>query len=356
MLSPHRKAEIMTTMHDNGIDTTGHTWRYMDFPSPLALSPAVYRRTAQMAAEIAAAYYETRGQQPVSTPPPPETLQSRGPLRLPEQGMSAEDILAFFAESIMPYDMGNQVETFSPWVNPAAAPISSLLDYLASVMNPTAAKGLHAATEVEKMVSRWLDELIGCPTEAEGSGGIFVKGGSLGNFHGLAAALHWAGTLYDWDTVQQGLQGSHPRFMLYGSREVHSCVAKAVRTLGLGLHAYRRIATDGSYRLDLDALEATIEADREEGLWPVAVVASAGTVNTGAVDPLPAVADLCERPGLWLHIDSAVGWPGFLDPRLAPLYGDGRARADSIALDGHKWLAASNTCSCTLLRPTDMLE
>ncbi len=346
----------MTTMHDNGIDTTGHTWRYMDFPSPLALSPAVYRRTAQMAAEIAAAYYETRGQQPVYTPPPPETLQSLRTLRLPEQGMSAEDILAFFAESIMPYDMGNQVETFSPWVNPAAAPISSLLDYLASVMNPTAAKGLHAATEVEKLVIRWLDELIGFPTEAEGSGGIFVNGGSLANFHGLAAALHWAGTLYDWDTVQQGLQGKHPRFVLYGSREVHSCVSKAVRTLGLGLNAYRRIATDGSYRLDLNALEAAIEADREAGLWPFVVVASAGTVNTGAVDPLPAVADLCERQGLWLHIDGAFGGPGFLDPRLAPLYGDGMARADSIALDGHKWLAASNTCSCTLVRRKDMLE
>src|SRR5260370_26748715 len=251
-----------------------------------------------MAAEITAAYCETRGQRPVSTPPPPETLQSRGPLRLPEQGMSAEDILAFFAESIMPYDMGNQVETFSPWVNPAAAPISSLLDYLASVMNPTAAKGLHAATEVEKMVSRWLDELIGFPTEAEGSGGIFVNGGSLANFHGLAGARHWAGTLYDWDTVQKGLQGRHPRFVLYGSREVHSCVSKAVRTLGLGLHAYRRIATDGSYRLDLDALEAAIDADREAGLWPLRGVASPGTVTTRPVGPLPTGAHLSGRPVL----------------------------------------------------------
>jgi glutamate/tyrosine decarboxylase-like PLP-dependent enzyme len=309
-----------------------------------------------MALEIAATYYETRGWRPVYTPPPPEELQSLRTLRLPEQGMSAEDILAFFADSIMPYDMGNQVETFSAWVNPAAAPISYLLDYLASVMNPTAAKGLHAATEVEKLVIRWLDELIGFPTEDEGSGGIFVNGGSLANFHGLAAALHWAGTHYDWDTVQQGVQGKHPRFVLYGSREVHSCISKVVRMLGLGLQAYRRIDTDKSYRLDLHELEAAIEADREAGLWPFAVVASAGTVNTGMVDPLPAVADLCERQNLWLHIDGAFGWPGFLDPHLAPLYGDGMARADSIALDGHKWLAASNTCSCTLVRRKDMLE
>jgi glutamate/tyrosine decarboxylase-like PLP-dependent enzyme len=346
----------MTTTHDNHTETTKLTRRYADVPSPLALTPDAYRRTAQMASEIAATYYETRGWRPVYTPPPQEELQSLRTLRLPEQGISAVDILAFFAESIMPYDMGNQVETFSAWVNPAAAPISSLLDYLASVMNPTAAKGLHAATEVEKLVIRWLDELIGFPMEEEGSGGIFVNGGSLANFHGLAAALHWSGTHYDWDTVQQGVQGKHPRFVLYGSREVHSCISKAVRMLGLGLHAYRRIATDESYRLDLHALEAAIEADREAGLWPFAVVASAGTVNTGAVDPLSAVADLCEQQGLWFHIDSAFGWPGFLDPHLAPLYGDGMARADSIALDGHKWLAASNTCSCTLVRRKEMLE
>jgi len=315
-----------------------------------------FRQASLQAAGIAADYYAGSPHRPVYAPPSGEALERLRSLTLPERGIAIEEILSFWSSEVMPYDMGNQLPGFAAWVNPAAAPISSLLDYLASVMNPTAAKGLHAATEVEKLVIRWLDELIGFPTEAEGSGGIFVNGGSLANFHGLAAALHWAGTLYDWDTAQQGLQGKHPRFVLYGSREVHSCVSKAVRVLGLGLHAYRRIATDGSYRLDLDALEAAIEADREAGLWPFAVFASAGTVNTGAVDPLPAVADLCERQGLWLHIDGAFGWPGFLDPRLTPLYGDGMARADSIALDGHKWLAASNTCSCTLVRRRDMLE
>jgi aromatic-L-amino-acid decarboxylase len=324
--------------------------------SPLSMTAERFRQAALQAAGIAADYYAERPHRPVYAPPPGEVLERLRSLALPERGMATEEILSFWASQVMLYDMGNQLPGFAAWVNPAAAPISSLLDYLASVMNPTAAKGLHAATEVERLVIRWLDELIGFPTEAEGSGGIFVNGGSLANFHGLAAAIHWAGTLCDWDTAQQGLQGKHPRFVLYGSREVHSCVTKAVRVLGIGLRAYRRIATDASYRLDLGALETAIEADREAGLWPFAVVASAGTVNTGAVDPLAAVADLCERQGLWLHIDGAFGWPGFLDPRLSPLYGDGMARADSIALDGHKWLAASNTCSCTLVRRRDALE
>jgi len=320
------------------------------------MTTEAYHRAALLAAEIAAEFYASRGQRPVYSPPSSEALASLRALALPEQGMPAEEVLAFFAASVMPYDMGNQAPGFAAWVNPAAAPVSYLLDYLASVMNPTSAKGLHAATEVERLLIRWLDELIGFPTEEQGSGGIFVNGGSLANFHGLAAALHWAGTLYDWDTTQQGIQGRHPRFVLYGSEEVHSCVAKSVRLLGLGLQAYRRIPTDGSYRLDLEALEAAIERDREAGFWPFAVVASAGTVNTGAVDPLPRVADLCKEQGLWLHVDGAFGWPGFLDPHLAHLYGDGLARADSLALDGHKWLAASNTCSVTLVRHRDMLE
>jgi aromatic-L-amino-acid decarboxylase len=342
----------MTTSYQRGTSGTTHT----QSASPLAMTSTAYRNAALLAAEIAAEYYAVRGQRPVYTPPAQEALASLRALPLPEEGRTAEDILAFWANAIMPYDMGNQLPGFAAWVNPAAAPISVLLDFLASVMNPTSAKGLHAATEVERLVIRWLAELIGFPSEEQGSGGIFVNGGSLANFHGLAAALHWAGTVYDWDTTQQGLQGRHPRFVLYGSEEVHSCVAKSVRLLGLGLQAYRRIPTDGAYRLDLAALEAAIERDREAGLWPFAVVASAGTVNTGTVDPLPQVADLCKQQGLWLHVDGAFGWPGFLDPELAHLYGDGLARADSLALDGHKWLAASNTCSVTLVRSREMLE
>jgi glutamate/tyrosine decarboxylase-like PLP-dependent enzyme len=327
--------------------------QYVDSSSPLTMTPEEFHAIGHQTAELASAYYADRPSKPVYTTPSREVLERLRTSVLPEQGMSAQEIVSYFAQEIMPYDMGNQQPTFSPWVNPAAAPISIFLDHLASVMNPTSAKGLHAATEVEKLVVRWLQELIGFPTV--GSGGIFVNGGSLANFHGLSAALYWAAKKYGWDLQEDGVQGNHPRFAIYGSREVHSCVEKSVRLLGLGLKSYHRIGVDSEYRIDLYELRETIARDRAAGLWPFAIVGSGGTVNTGVVDPLSALADLCAEENLWLHVDGSYGWPGFLDPRIKHRYGDGLKRAHSIALDGHKWLAATNTCSCTLVRDKEML-
>lgn len=341
-------------MHQNSsTPLVDKTRQYIDIPSPLAMTPEEFHAAGRQTADLATTYYAARPTKPVYTPPSREVLERLRASVLPEHGMSAQEILNYFAQEIMPYDMGNQQPTFSPWVNPAAAPISIFLDHLASVMNPTSAKGLHAATEIEKLVIRWLEDLIGFPTV--GSGGIFVNGGSLANFHGLSAALYWASKKYGWDLQENGVQGSHPQFVIYGSREVHSCVEKSVRLLGLGLKSYRRISVDGERRINLQELRAAIARDRAAGLWPFAIVGSGGSVNTGVVDPLSALADLCAEEDLWLHVDGAYGWPGFLDPDIAHLYGDGLARAHSIALDGHKWLAATNTCSCTLVRDKDML-
>lgn len=326
---------------------------YIETPSPLAMTPEEFYARSMQTAELAAAHYANRPTGPVYTVPPREVLERLRSSPLPEHGLPAQAILNYFARELMPYDMGNQQPTFSPWVNPAAAPISIFLDHLASVMNPTSAKGLHAATEIEKLVIRWLEELIGFPTT--GSGGIFVNGGSLANFHGLSAALYWATKRYGWDLQEEGVQGNHPRFLIYGSHEVHSCIEKSVRLLGLGLKSYRRIGVTADRRIDLQELHATVARDRAAGFWPFAIVGSGGTVNTGVVDPLSALADFCAREDLWLHIDGAYGWPGFLDQRLAHLYGDGLARAHSLALDAHKWLAATNTCSCTLVREKAML-
>ncbi len=338
---------------DSSTSTADKTCHYIGNSSPLAMTSEEFHDASIQTAELAAAYYADRPSKPVYTAPSREVLERLRTSALPERGLSAREILEYFAQEIMPYDMGNQQPTFSPWVNPAAAPISMFMDHLASVMNPTSAKGLHAATEIEKLVIRWLEDLIGFPTV--GSGGIFVNGGSLANFHGLAAALYWASKKYGWDLQEDGVQGNHPRFVIYGSHEVHSCVEKSVRLLGLGLKSYHRIGVDREHRIDLDELRETIARDRAAGLWPFAIVGSGGTVNTGVVDPLSELADVCAAEDLWLHVDGAYGWPGFLDPRIAHRYGDGLARAHSIALDGHKWLAATNTCSCTLVRDKDML-
>ncbi|MDQ6772853.1 MAG: pyridoxal-dependent decarboxylase [Candidatus Dormibacteraeota bacterium] len=312
--------------------------------SPLAATPDEFARLAARAACIAAQHYAGRPDKPVYELMPGRARERLLNLELPEQGLASEAILDLFAEAVMAFDMGNQRPTFAAWVNPAAAPIGMLLDFLAGVMNPTAAKGNHAATYVEERVVGWLRELMGFPP---GTDGMLVDGGSLANLHGLAAALQAACAADGWDLQRDGLAGAPWRYLVYTSAEVHSCVRKSARLLGLG--EPRVIGVDARRRLDGRELAARIRADRAQGARPFCVVASAGTVNTGAIDPIEELADLCQAERLWLHVDGAYGAFGKLDPAVVHLY-RGLERADSLALDPHKWLAVPNTCSCILVR------
>lgn len=312
--------------------------------SPLALDPDEFRSAAALAVEIAADHVEGLHRRPVYAAMPAAARERIRRLAIPRTGMSAEEVLRLFDAEVMGYPTGNQSPTFAAWVNPAAAPIGMFLDFLASVLNPTAAKGNHAATALEETAVRWLAELMGFP---EGADGILVDGGSLANLHCLAAALQRACDEDGWDLQGRGLQGRTSPLTLYVSPEVHSCVRKAARLMGLG---EPRVAPVGPRRrVDATALAAMVRADRAAGRRPFCVVASAGTVNTGVVDPLDELADLCAAEGLWLHVDGAYGAFGVLDPATAPLY-RGLERADSLALDPHKWLAVPNTCSCALVR------
>jgi len=149
------------------------------------------------------------------------------------------------------------------------------------------------------------------------------------------------------------LQGNHPQLVLYISEEGHSCLRKSSHLLGLG--EPRIIPVDKRYKMDLHALREAVTNDRKEGLRPFCVVASAGTVNTGAVDPLDELADFCAEQGLWLHVDGAYGAFGILDPNVSHLYA-GLERADSVALDPHKWLAVPIECSCAIVRQGNLLR
>jgi len=318
--------------------------------SPLAMDPDEFRRAAEHAARIAADHVESLPDRPVYQPVPADVAQHLLRLDLPDDGMSSDEVLRLFAEEVMPYDMGNQHPTFAAWVNPAAAPIGMLLDFLASVMNPSAAYGNQSANYVEQCVLRWLRELVGFPDTTEA---ILVDGGSLANLHGLTAALHRACRDDGWDLSEVGLHGSPRRPVLYASSEAHNCIRKSTRLLGLG--EPRTVAVDSERRLRVDDLAAAVRADRSAGHRPFCVVASAGTVNTGVVDPLDELADYCSAEGLWLHVDGAYGAFGLLDPRVAPLY-RGIERVDSLALDPHKWLAVPNTCSGILVRDGEALR
>ncbi len=263
---------------------------------------------------------------------------------VPEDGMPAEEVLAFVREHVLPFPMGNSHPRFYGFINSTADPVGITADYLAASMNPNCWGGDHAAIHVEHRVMRWLAEMLGYPPEAEG---ILVSGGSMANFTALAAARR---AMTPGNVREDGLAGKgRPRLVVYASDQVHHCVDKAVDLLGIGTRQLRKIETGKNFRMRMDLLERAVAADRRDGLAPAIVVGNAGTVNTGAIDPLEEIGDFCRRESLWFHVDGAYGAMARLSPGLAPLLA-GMERADSIAADPHKWLYVPYEAGATLVR------
>jgi aromatic-L-amino-acid decarboxylase len=262
---------------------------------------------------------------------------------LPETGRSADEVIAFVREHVMPRPMGNSHPRFFGFINASADPLGIVADYMASAMNPNCWGGDHAAVHVENRVMRWLAELMGFPAGAEG---ILASGGSMANFIALAAARRAVAT---GGNVREDGVGHGPRLVVYASDQVHSCVDKAVDLLGIGTRYLRKIPSDDAFRLPMDALARAVEADRAQGLKPAIVVGTAGTVNTGAIDPLDEIAGFCARESLWFHVDGAYGAMARIAPSLAPAFA-GLERADSLAADPHKWLYVPYEAGATLVR------
>jgi glutamate/tyrosine decarboxylase-like PLP-dependent enzyme/L-amino acid N-acyltransferase YncA len=316
-------------------------------PSPLDLTPAAFTRLGHRAVALVAADLASLQAQ---EPPPvrrPVDAAARARLLerpLPSTPVEPEEILRRFDEEVRPFPMGNGHPRFFGWVNSPAQPLSVLGELLAAGMNPSAAGGDHAATYLEHAVLRWLLELLGLDPA---SGAILCSGGSVANLIGLAAMRHRARPA----AREEGLAGG-PQLVVYGTAEGHSCLQKAVELLGLGRAALRAVATDGQRRMDVAALRLAVAEDRRAGRAPAAVAASAGTVNTGSVDPLDAIADVCEAEGLWFHVDGAYGGFGLLAAQTGGHRGlfRGLARADSVAVDPHKWLSVPVECGCAIVR------
>jgi glutamate/tyrosine decarboxylase-like PLP-dependent enzyme len=185
--------------------------------------------------------------------------------------------------------------------------------------------------------------MLGYPQQASG---ILVSGGSMANLMGLAIARN---THLDFDIRNEGLRSAPAMMTLYCSSETHSSVQKAVELLGLGGKSLRKIPVDDDYRLDLASLEKMIAADRAAGHYPFCVVGNAGTVNTGAIDPLDQLAEVCRREKLWFHVDGAFGALAYLAPEMRPQL-SGMERADSLAFDLHKWMYLPYEAGCLLVK------
>lgn len=259
---------------------------------------------------------------------------------LPREGQPVADVYAEFLQYIFPYPQGNIHPRFFSWVQSTGTPLGMLADMLASGMSPNVTIGDHAAVYVDQQVINWCKELLNFP--ATGSG-ILLSGGSMANLTGLLVARQSA------NRQQMRQRGIDKGLVLYCSAEAHSCVQKAVEVMGLGSDALRRVPVGADYRMNMDALGSMLAADLASGLQPFCIVGNAGTVNTGAIDPLDDIADLCRQHGLWFHVDGAFGALAKLAPALASQL-VAIERADSVAFDLHKWMSMPYEVGCVLIR------
>jgi glutamate/tyrosine decarboxylase-like PLP-dependent enzyme len=262
---------------------------------------------------------------------------------LPDAGTDSSALLGEAAQLLFRHSLFNGHPRFFGYITSSPAPIGALGDLLASAVNANVSAWRLApiATEIEAQTLRWIAELIGFPVDA---GGLLVSGGNMANFVCFLAARATRAT----SVRTTGVRGNAP-LRAYASTETHTWIQKAADLFGLGTEAIRWIAVDGEQRMDVAALERQIVADREDGALPMLVVGTAGTVSTGAVDPLAAIASVCRRHDVWFHVDGAYG---ALAARVPGAPDDLRAiaEADSVAVDPHKWLYAPLEAGCALVR------
>ncbi|MDX2152301.1 MAG: pyridoxal-dependent decarboxylase [Bryobacteraceae bacterium] len=262
---------------------------------------------------------------------------------LPAEGGRAEDLLRVVEEVVYRLSRHNAHPRFFGYVASPGSAAAAVGDLLAAGLNAnvTSWRSAPAAAEMEHVVIDWLKEMIGFPRTAAG---LLVSGGSMANFATLAAARSAA----DPEFGRDGGAG-RGALRVYVSEETHFSHHKAARLLGIGSDNVTAIGTDAGFRVDVAEVERRIVADRAAGLRPMCIVGSAGTVNTGAVDDLAALADVAGRQGVWLHVDGAYGALAAMADSTRGLF-EGMSRADSVSLDPHKWLYTSVGCGCVLYR------
>ena len=262
---------------------------------------------------------------------------------IPEQGKTAEEVYQEFKEYIFPYNKGNVHPRFFAWIQGTGTPLGSFADLLASGMNPNTAIGEHSAMYVDRQVVNWCKQLMNFPSEGSG---ILVSGGSMANITALTVARNSFG---EEKIRQRGLKSAAAQLLIYCSEETHSCIQKAAEIIGLGSDGVRKIRVNERFQLDTSALRVQLELDIKAGFLPFCVVGTAGTVNTGAIDPMEELLKIAKEYGLWFHVDGAYGALAKLDPTYAmalkPI-----EEADSLAFDLHKWLYVPYEVGCTLIR------
>jgi aromatic-L-amino-acid/L-tryptophan decarboxylase len=269
---------------------------------------------------------------------------------LPHKGHGSGAVLRTLRDVVIPNGLRTGHTGFAGWMSIMPEPLPAAATLAATIAGPQR-WWVQSFNTLESIALRWLAELLGIPPTHQG---LFTSGGAIANLVGLSAARQSVAERLGVDVAYDGLAGLPP-LRIYATEETHRVVHRSAALLGLGRRSVIAITTDNALRMDVQALRAQVERDREAGYVPLAVAATAGTTNSGAIDPLPEIARFCQEQGIWLHIDGAYGLLGILDPEVAPLFGD-LGLADSLVIDPHKWLNAPLGCSAVFVRDRALLK
>ncbi len=273
----------------------------------------------------------------------PDSVRSFFSTPAPDEAEPLADVYRQISENLMPYAKGNIHPRFWAWYMGSSNYTGAMGDFLAAIQGSNLGGGNHAGALMDRQVVEWFKQMIGFPASASGT---LVSGGSMANIIGLNVARNAKAGV---DVREHGVAAMEKALRFYGSDQIHSCHRKAVEVLGLGNQALRRIPSNADFRIDLQALKTAIAEDRAAGLRPACVIGTAGTVNTGAIDDLEALFDLAKEEDLWFHVDGCIGALIAIAPGNAYRVA-GIEKADSVALDPHKWLHTPFEAGCALVR------
>src|SRR5215471_6100359 len=314
--------------------------------APLEIDGATFRKLGHRLVDQVAEFLESMPQGPVNHDESPSSVREALDLNcpLPESGMDPASLLEQTAELLFAHSLFNGHPRFFGYVTAPPAPIGILGDFLASAVNPNVGAWIlsPAATEIESQTVRWIASLIDYPRDC---GGLLLSGGNMANIICFLTAR----------AAKARRNDSAHRLRVYASTETHTWIHKAADCSGLDNASIRWIAVDKNLRMDIDALRRQIKADVTGGDMPCLVVGTAGSVSTGAVDPLPEIAELCREYRAWFHVDGAYGGFAACVPE-APMDLRGLSQADSVAVDPHKWLYAPLEAGCALVRDPEALR
>jgi aromatic-L-amino-acid/L-tryptophan decarboxylase len=319
--------------------------------APVEIDPAQFRSLGHELVDRIAGFLESLPGRPVTSAESPtsirQALQAERPL--PDRGADPAELLNRAADLLFEHSLFNGHPRFWGYITSSATPIGALGELLAAAVNPNVGAWPLSpmASEIEAQTIRWIAGMLGYPAEC---GGLFVSGGNMANIVGFLAARQ-AKAGHDVRTTGLG----SVRLRAYCSKETHTWIQKAADISGIGTDAIRWIPANNRMQIDVSALRQQIEADLASGERPFLVVGAAGTVSTGAVDPLRELAAVCREFDLWFHVDGAYGAMAAILPD-APEEFSGMAEADSLAVDPHKWLYAPLEAGCALVRDRQKLR